>query len=369
MAAPTPSRATPERRMHHNTLYFPDGDIVLSALVDPVQEEGILIHPRQMFRVHRFILRRNSLFFSDMLSLPAPEALDANEMYDGVPLVPMQDSATDLASLLNALPFKHKDPNTPFLIRGILRLAVKYDMNPLRARILEHWAADWPRTLADWDHFESDIALMKARYDNARDGKLDGLFFDDHFPEPALAIRVAQDFGCTDILPAAYYRVACVSVKHDWTRARAAEAPLTVTSPLVRGEFTARWELLDHADLVRVLAAREFLSSTFFHLADALKTDPECDNVACENVQAHLREAVVPRYQARSDVLGAINACLKLAYKAEEFGSGYIMCQACKGEQDDQLNYWKGIIWRDFQTSSDICLFLRITSIARHIRV
>ncbi|KAH9948099.1 hypothetical protein B0H21DRAFT_735367 [Amylocystis lapponica] len=347
MAAPSTSRATPERRIHHDTLYFPDGDVVLSALMDPVQEDNILIHPQQMFRVHRFLLKHNSVFFSDMFSLPAPERPNPNEVYDGVPLVPMQDSATDLASLLSALyspaalPFKHMDPNTPFLIQGILRLAVKYTMDPLRTRILDHWAADWPRTLVEWDRLERDIAAAKVRYLNNPQGKIDGLYLDDCIPEPAIAIRIARDFGCPGVLPAAYYRAARTPADHDWTIVRQGPGWL-----LREGFCTVRWELLDHVDLMRIISGREYLSSEYWVVEQAVRINPDndCGEDMCQRVRMHLTDDVLPPYQG-VDPLGAIDACLQREYDLGE-DEPESLCLGCREDLEATLNYKKRMIWQ-----------------------
>ncbi|KAH9948100.1 hypothetical protein B0H21DRAFT_735371 [Amylocystis lapponica] len=301
-----------------------------------------------MFRVHRFLLKHNSVFFSDMFSLPAPQRPNPNEVYDGVPLVPMQDSATDLASLLSALyspaalPFKNMDPNTPFLIKGILRLAVKYTMDPLRARILEHWAADWPSTLIEWDRFKRDVAAAKVRHTNVRDGKIDGLYLDDCIPEPAIAIRVAQDFGCPEVLPAAYYRAACTPADHDWTRARQEMRWI-----LTQGGCTVRWELLDHADLMRILSGREYLSTVFGKIEKALRpiADVDCGEEMCQRVRMHQKDEVLPEYQGRFDALGAIDACLQREYALLDEYKPQSLCEECREEQEFNLDIEKYIIW------------------------
>jgi hypothetical protein len=80
---------------HHHTLYFHDGNVVLATL----RASG----STQRFRVHKSYLSQQSPVFEDMFSLPpaSPETVD--EIYDGVTLVRMQDSAKDVASLLRAL--------------------------------------------------------------------------------------------------------------------------------------------------------------------------------------------------------------------------------------------------------------------------
>lgn len=84
---------------HHTTLYFEDGNVVLSA-VDKRDT-------RCYFRVHRSILCRYSPVFQEMFMLPplteeGPEKKIA-ELYDGVLEVQMADSAEDVDSFLSVL--------------------------------------------------------------------------------------------------------------------------------------------------------------------------------------------------------------------------------------------------------------------------
>lgn len=79
----------------HPTLYFDDGDIVLSATTSGT---GI----KQLFRVHRLYLSHASDVFRDMFVI-ATSSVDT-EKYDGISLLPLpHDSAQDLESLLDII--------------------------------------------------------------------------------------------------------------------------------------------------------------------------------------------------------------------------------------------------------------------------
>jgi hypothetical protein len=88
----TMSRAVDSVSQIHESLYFNDGNIVLQAKGTSGKDV--------IFRVHQSVLSKNCPVFQDMLALPAD---GVNEIYDGVPLVRMPDSAEDLQSLLNVL--------------------------------------------------------------------------------------------------------------------------------------------------------------------------------------------------------------------------------------------------------------------------
>ena len=80
----------------HPTLYFPTGDVVLSASIDTAGPART-----QLFRVHKFLLMHHSTTFSNMFT---DATAGPGESYDGVPIIQMEgDDAEDLAKLLNYL--------------------------------------------------------------------------------------------------------------------------------------------------------------------------------------------------------------------------------------------------------------------------
>ena len=78
----------------HETLYLPDGNLVVIAGPSPA---GVT----QIFRVHGGLLAYNSPVFAGMLSLPMNST--AQEMYDGAPFVEIQDDPNDFADLMRAM--------------------------------------------------------------------------------------------------------------------------------------------------------------------------------------------------------------------------------------------------------------------------
>lgn len=84
---------------HHPTLYFEDGNVVLSG----EGKDG-----RCYFRVHQSVLCRHSPTFADMFAIPplteeGPDGSQIAETYSGVLHIQMPDSAEDLGSLLGVL--------------------------------------------------------------------------------------------------------------------------------------------------------------------------------------------------------------------------------------------------------------------------
>ncbi|KAI1782984.1 hypothetical protein LXA43DRAFT_848584, partial [Ganoderma leucocontextum] len=237
----------------HPDLYFQDGDVVLAVKQAPMSDE----EPRNytLFRVHRFLLKHHSATFANLFA-------DANaaptEVYDGVPLAEMHgDKAEDFALLLSylynpsSLVFKRNDPNTPLTISGVVRLADKYVIEPLHRCLVQQVCEDWPATLDEYDVKQSEIDTLRAvAASSSTTFKYtpDGGRLADVIPEPASAILFAQEFGCRQILPAAFYRLSLIPLEHDWSEPGHTRKPL------------ARWSMLDRENLVRCMRGCQKLS-------------------------------------------------------------------------------------------------------------
>jgi hypothetical protein len=72
--------------------YIEDGNIVLSTK----DKDGNITY----FRVHRSTLMKHSPIFRDMFNIPTPPDMD---LYDGVPVVQLQDDPNDLKAFLTFL--------------------------------------------------------------------------------------------------------------------------------------------------------------------------------------------------------------------------------------------------------------------------
>ncbi|KAJ3480955.1 hypothetical protein NLI96_g7993 [Meripilus lineatus] len=186
------------------------------------------------------------------------------ESYDGVVHIQAPDTAEDIESFLGVLydplglAYKRFNPNTPVLVSGALKLAIKYECEAIRSRIVENLEADWPQTLAQWDSRRSETIMARSEHTQQTTGKVNGLFLDDRLPEPASAIRIASDYNIPSILPAAFYQLALLSTDADWDGYR---ENLTREGKQLRfGARTARWGLLDKKDLMRLVHGQKLLA-------------------------------------------------------------------------------------------------------------
>lgn len=145
------------------------------------------------------------------------------------------------------------------LVHGALKLAIKYECDALRTRLVESIEADWPQTLAQWDARRSEAIIARSEHSLRANGKINGLYLDDRLPEPASAVRIASDFEVPSILPAAFYQLALISTDADWDIYRMSAA--TEAKYLRFGARTARWQLLDKRDLMRLVHGQKCLAS------------------------------------------------------------------------------------------------------------
>jgi len=160
-------------------LWFPDGSIIL-------QSENIL------FRVYSGLLSLHSPLFRDLFSLPQPPASD-QEVYEGVSVVEMADTANELYYLLKA----QQNP-TSILITPtsnleitliLLHMGTKYDVSTIRNAAVSVLKTIFPSTLKGWDESA-----------NVRDA----LAYDHWVWEFAVA-NSAREHSLRSILPAALH--------------------------------------------------------------------------------------------------------------------------------------------------------------------
>ena len=114
-------------------------------------------------------------------------------------------------------------------------------MDTIRTRAVEILEDSWPSTFNGWLRLKSELNTIRDVSLRDPDNLFNGQIVDDCTPEPASAIRIAEDYDIPTILPYAYYRLAVMPISNDWDKFRADE---DLRSRLVNGERTARWTLV-----------------------------------------------------------------------------------------------------------------------------
>ena len=128
-------------------------------------------------------------------------------------------------------------------VSGVVRLADKYLLESLQKHLIQQVISDWPTTLQEWDIRDAEIQAIRK----AADADTTSKARKELVPEPVAAILFAEEFGCRQILPAAFYQLAQTKLSHNWDDEGIKRDSWMESLPL------ARWSLLEKENLVRCL--------------------------------------------------------------------------------------------------------------------
>ncbi|RDX51165.1 hypothetical protein OH76DRAFT_1481836 [Lentinus brumalis] len=205
--------------------WFHDGNVVLVA-------------QRGAFRVHRSILSRHSEVFRNMFAIPVPSTPDSStEQLEGLPAIPVSDSAHDFKHLLHALYdgsnyLKHGEPIPFAVLAALARLAHKYQLDELLSGACGRLASVFS---ADFDQWRITCGASNALVSLESTDAIE-------------AFHLFSLIGRTDMVPTALY--ACCQLPFR-----------DIVQGVVRADGTL--EKLDSEDLERCLHAREFFTTSF----------------------------------------------------------------------------------------------------------
>lgn len=216
MLVATASSTSLAQAIRHDDMWLSDGSVVLVA-------------ENTMFKVHKSQLSRHSVVFRDMFAMPQAAidtSFNANgltkETFDGCDVVYVHDSAQDLESLLRALydgPTFGDNGQADFaIVSGVLRLANKYFIEPLRTRAIAHLSLAWPSSLNAWDAREEVAAADRVECEAVKtpppeEGQMSvdvGLQQPSprFYPHAAKVLVLAREVNAPGLLPSAFYDLA-----------------------------------------------------------------------------------------------------------------------------------------------------------------
>ncbi|KAF8502571.1 hypothetical protein JB92DRAFT_3209486 [Gautieria morchelliformis] len=171
--------------IEHEDFWFEDGDVALSVTEDGVEHR---------FRVHRLILKMESPVFRHILSMQPSGDEDLR-----VPLP--EDSVQDVTALLGHFGFppskcskqlRKAQDMTLDVALGILRLSRKYQMEGIHDKITRNLLEDWPLNHRDY--------LRRPTFLRCSGNRI---------PQALKIINAAQHCQANELLPTAYYELAC----------------------------------------------------------------------------------------------------------------------------------------------------------------
>ena len=265
--------------------------------------------------------------------------------------------------LLKHFQFRHFEQrhaiNFP-IIRGVLRLSIKYVVEYLRLECLKMLQHDWPITLEAWDLREREAMCHNGVYESAKIR-----------PHPIFVINLAHELGPAGaaLLPAAFYDLSRYNCSHIWMG-----CPNSVQDVLGgTNKGSTNTARLSMADLQTVMIGKE-ASQTFIarflqqkleerHVIDFCEHGPYQDGRECRNALDDLahemyRGVVGVTCGRDSDPLFTLDAAVVMQERGVDGGIGAHpasrACERCRMEFAqtaltarryvwNELPYWFGL--------------------------
>ncbi|KAI0315093.1 hypothetical protein OF83DRAFT_1285097 [Amylostereum chailletii] len=338
---------------HSPDLWLSDGTIILRT-TDPVA------NAQTLFRVHKSTLGLHSSFFHDLFDGPQTAFDTASESYVGLPVMDMMDDASDVAEFLKAMYFprymqRHNGStindldrsNFPGMYEGILRLAQKYDAQELREIVVEGVRREWPTTLKRWN---AKRLILDINAELVEDQPLDDedswLLSYEVYPNPAQAIRLAVQFDIPDILPVAFYNLACIFMD------RSRDSDLKDQEVMLDGLSSPELRRL----VLGTAALRAEVRTVDHFLYPAHGFCSGSDGACQDTIAAWCKTALLSMYES-SDLL----EWLRLQEKDMDFTKLHHVCGPCSERTKKTLRARAGAIWVKLPSLFGLArLFLRV---------
>ena len=171
-----------------------------------------------------------------------------------------------------------------------MRLAMKYQVDTIRARIIAIMHDNWPTTFDEWLCWEAEAAIVTTAH---TDGELINMpSLKRCLPEPAAVLRFAQDWDVPSLLPFAFYTLAGIYGVNTWEMRYGLSFCFST-----RGTARlARWDMLDAADRDGLARVRPLLTEKIDEVWDAFVDRSPCDQLEevespCETARHECRES------------------------------------------------------------------------------
>ena len=152
---------------------------------------------------------------------------------------------------------RYKDPDFYAHIYGLMKLSDKYQLTSISKVILERLDEDWPKTLLAVLRLQADADFLRSS--NLGSIVSTGIYWSrigSALPDPATAIRLANDFNIPSILPTAFYLLATEdSTMYNKTGKPNKGRDRSNSYP----SWTIRWDLLSESDMLRYYQGKELL--------------------------------------------------------------------------------------------------------------
>lgn len=222
-------------------------------------------------------------------------------------------------------------------MESVLSMSTKYQVEHIRAVIVEHLESDWPQSLEEWD-------VLWGGYPRR-------VFMPFQAPEPCSVINLARKYDIPNILPAAFYALSCIDLCNDEWDPRGSTREIYSWS--WDFDAQARWPLLSPSDMLRLMKGRDKIRSG---LVNPLKVDHNPNATpACTCGQTWLdQRCPVSVLMTRRDPLRSLKVLVVETYHSHG------ICVPCKSAIRDVLIRRRETIWNSLRGYFDLleCKFV-----------
>ena len=232
---------------------------------------------------------------------------------------------------------------------SLLDVAKKYEVPSIRPFVVNELEKDWPTDLTEWIFKHGELTQLEALIDAWSELRND-VYPDEHFPEPAVAVRIAIDYHIPSILPAAFYCLSDVEITDDWDRYHGCDdwkfgdqtAHDIEENPIIDLRRTARWSLLDRDTLYLALLGRTELKRRqrdFFTLTSPSKM---CLEKTCYSALQKLQTRYHKSYRDLKSHPGPLQSLIQLL---QDLGRDEGICYFCSKELRREIDTEVRSIW------------------------
>jgi len=218
---------------HDPQLWFRDGSVILVC-------ESI------GFRVNESVLSMNFLAFKDMFS--TGNSSPVGEMYEGCPVVRLTDNPTDMRNVVMMMydrGFGRGRRNfTLAEVRGILRIASKYQAFGLRNELVEYLTLIFPAKIEIYRSTLREELLSK----NSQTLEIN----------PLIGVEIALEFDIPIILPCALFLSSLIPLKEVLCGSPSPDGSLVQSTPSMREQ------VILFRDALSAHINRDILNSAWF---------------------------------------------------------------------------------------------------------
>lgn len=224
-----------------------------------------------------------------------------------------------------------------------MALAMKYQFDDIRLRIIRHFKSDWPHTLLEWYAWTDQCRAVMDKAETT--GYPSGY---ECWPEAASAVRFARTFGASAVLPAAFYRLSVSDPEVDWDDVMNGIIDETITGDDERLlQPVTKWKLLHQDEMQFVLILRQKWQNELVNMPHAMAGyQCECGKAACTETLTSFWSCL---QNVSLDVYGTFDPLSTFRNIVEDGHKLNLHCDAVTAKLQQYANERRGQLWKELK--------------------